>query len=124
MKITKSQLKQIIKEELGGIFEEGQNLRDPFEALEMLRGNNKANRYTLLNKIPAETLVGIAYELKIDIINLIMKGLEEAHDSLSFENSAVFYIQDAIQLLKEEEDHRGTLYQAIGQLENALEKLK
>ena len=50
--------------------------------------------------------------------------IKEAHDSLSFENSAVFYIQDAIQMLKAEEDHRGTLYQAIGQLENALEKLK
>jgi hypothetical protein len=77
MKITKSQLKQIIKEEFGGIFKEDQNLRDPFEALAMLRGNSKANRRMLLNKIPAETLVGIAYELKIDIINLIMKGLEE-----------------------------------------------
>ena len=77
MKITKEQLKQIIKEELGGIFEEGQNLRDPFEALAMLRGNNESNRAMLLNKIPAETLVGIAYELNIDIIELIMKGLEE-----------------------------------------------
>ena len=50
--------------------------------------------------------------------------IKEEYDSLSSEDTAVFYIQDAIQMLKEEEDHRGTLYQAIGQLENALEKLK
>jgi len=64
-------------------------------------------------------------ETKMKITKSQLKQLiKEEYDSLSSEHPAVFYIKDAIQLLEAEEDPRGTLFQAIGQLQDALEKLK
>jgi hypothetical protein len=72
MKITKQQLKQIIKEELT----ESENMRDLPTVMDMLRRNDESYQYMLLNKIPAEMIISVGYELGIDIIQLIQEKLQ------------------------------------------------
>ena len=103
MKITKQQLKQIIKEELETTMDEGawdsiksalgtggskpaagqtdttydttRLMKDLPKVMNMLRGSNQQIQYTLLNRIPTDTLIGVASELEIDIVKLIQNKL-------------------------------------------------
>ena len=54
MKITKQQLKQIIKEEFEFTMTEA-NMRDLPSVMNMLRGSTKKIQYTLLNRMPTNS---------------------------------------------------------------------
>jgi len=110
MKITKSQLKKLINEELGKINEE-----DPPEPS------------GLAGSIHGDILDFIGYESIDQAVQdgTVAAALGEVREMFFGKEaqSARIDIQDAIQMLESEEDTTGTLFHIINRLGAALEKL-